>query len=156
MGQGYSIPEDELRGQAEADGITHLSTGAAIVHESKVLAVRRATDDFLGGSFELPGGGVDRGETFEEAVKREVTEETGLEVTAILGMFPGFEYTTPEKPHVRQFNFLASVKGTDVKLSHEHDQFVWVESDDEIDSLMASEQMKVYLKDALAVAVDLD
>lgn len=154
---GFVIPEDELRQQAAADNITHLATGIAVVNGQKVLAVRRAPDDFLGGSFELPGGGVEDGETFEQAVRRELREETGLEVAVFLGMFPGFDYSTPTKPSVRQFNFLVSVKNPQhVKLSKEHDQYAWLDSETGVDQLITTQAMRTCFTDALEVAADTD
>lgn len=155
MQTSFVIPEGALREQAKADGITHLSTGVAVVQGGRILVVRRAADDFLGGSCELPGGGVDEGESLHEAVTREVREETGLQVTEVLGMFPGFEYSTPKKPHVRQMNFLVRTATDDVHLSDEHDQYKWIESEEEVDALQATDAMKVCLKDALEVASDL-
>lgn len=153
--QQFAIPEDELRAQAETDGITHLVSGVAVVQDGKVLVLRRAADDFMGGLFELPGGGVEDGETLQQAVVREIAEEAGLNVTAILGMFPGFDYTTPTKPSVRQFNFLVSVQDPkQVKLSDEHDQSLWINVSD-VDTLEASDEMKQCFRDALEVAVDL-
>lgn len=144
----FVIPEKELRNQALADGITHVSTGVAIVKNGKVLAVRRAANDFLGGNFELPGGGVDPGETFLESVKREVFEETDLTVQRILGMFPGIEYATPNKPNVRQLNFLVESDGADVVLSKEHDRWQWVDLGD-LDKLTMTKSMKTCFKHAL-------
>lgn len=125
----YVIPEAELREHAAAEGITHLSTGVAVVRDGEILAVRREPNDFMGGEYELPGGGVDEGETLAESVAREVREETGLTVCTIVGMFPGFEYTTPKKPKVRQLNFVVETEGA-VVLSAEHDQYKWVDAEE--------------------------
>lgn len=144
------ISEQEIRSKAEADGMTHLSTGIAVIRDGKVLAVRRAADDFLGGSFELPGGGVDAGETLQESVERELLEETGLTVTRILGMFDGFEYATPKKPKVRQLNFLVEAGG-EVTLSTEHDSFVWADKMD-LGTLHMTGPMKHCFEDALVMA----
>jgi 8-oxo-dGTP diphosphatase len=56
----------------------YLAVSAAIFRAGRVLIVRRATPPL--GIYTLPGGGVELGETLEEAVIREVREETGLAI----------------------------------------------------------------------------
>lgn len=52
--------------------------------EGKILITRRSLDKkWAAGWWEVPGGGVLAGETPEQAVKREVHEETGLDVGAL-------------------------------------------------------------------------
>ncbi len=59
-----------------------LAVSAAIFRDGKVLIVRRARKPALG-VHTLPGGMVEPGETLMEAVKREVREETALEIAPI-------------------------------------------------------------------------
>jgi 8-oxo-dGTP diphosphatase len=60
----------------------YLAVSAAIFRDGRVLIVRRARSP-AHGLYTLPGGGVELGETLEEAVIREVREETALEVEPI-------------------------------------------------------------------------
>jgi 8-oxo-dGTP diphosphatase len=62
-------------------------TVTAIIEFSnnKILLVKRGTVVFKG-FWALPGGRVDAGETVEEAVVREVEEETGLQVKTVRKM----------------------------------------------------------------------
>ena len=59
-----------------------LAVSAAILRDGKVLIVRRARKPALG-VYTLPGGVVEAGETLEQAIVREVKEETALDIAPV-------------------------------------------------------------------------
>jgi len=59
-----------------------LAVSAAIVRDGQVLLVQRARPP-ANGLYSLPGGVVEVGETLEEAVRREVREETGMTIEPV-------------------------------------------------------------------------
>jgi ADP-ribose pyrophosphatase YjhB (NUDIX family) len=59
-----------------------LAVSAAIFRDGKVLIVRRGRAPAKG-VYTLPGGGVELGETLEQAVIREVREETALDIEPV-------------------------------------------------------------------------
>lgn len=65
-----------------------VGVGAVVIHEGKVLLIRRGKEP-LKGRWSVPGGTVELGETLEEALVREIGEETGLAVEprALLTVF---------------------------------------------------------------------
>jgi 8-oxo-dGTP pyrophosphatase MutT (NUDIX family) len=67
-GNKVPVPRSRLRLRAAVYGV--------IVHGGKVLLIRSRH----GGRYYLPGGGIEVGERIEDALKREVREETGIEV----------------------------------------------------------------------------
>jgi 8-oxo-dGTP diphosphatase len=59
-----------------------LGVGALIFRGDSVLLVERGKEP-LKGYWSLPGGVVEAGETLEQAIRREVREETGLEIEIV-------------------------------------------------------------------------
>jgi len=57
----------------------YVGVGAVIVHEGRVVLVKRRYEP-LAGKWSIPGGAVEIGETLEACVAREMLEETGFEV----------------------------------------------------------------------------
>jgi 8-oxo-dGTP diphosphatase len=53
--------------------------GGVLIHEGRVLLIRRGKEP-LRGRWVVPGGTVELGETLEQALVREMEEETGLRV----------------------------------------------------------------------------
>jgi ADP-ribose pyrophosphatase YjhB (NUDIX family) len=56
-----------------------VGVGAVVLDGNQVLLVRRGQEP-MKGEWSIPGGVLDLGETLESAVRREVLEETGLQV----------------------------------------------------------------------------
>jgi nucleoside triphosphatase len=85
----------------------------------------------FGGRFIVPGGHVEIGETFEEALKRELKEETGLDIK-VEKMLGFYEAIYPpdfyEKRHFIFFDFLCRLVGGRLKLDgRELTEAVWIE-----------------------------
>ncbi|MFB6878345.1 NUDIX hydrolase [Streptomyces sp. NPDC056323] len=120
---------EDLTRAAERDGIDKTVVGAVIADgDGKVLLLHRTADDYLGGLWELPSGGVDDGKNLTEALRREVAEETGLPVAAVGDYLGHFDYRSASGRANRQFNFTATVTEADrtVKLT-EHDAYLWAD-----------------------------
>jgi 8-oxo-dGTP diphosphatase len=69
-----------------------VGVGAVIVHDGRVVLIRRGKEP-LKGRWVVPGGTVEWGEGLEDALVREIQEETGLQVRprALLLVFDRIE-----------------------------------------------------------------
>ena len=95
------VNERELITEAAKVGIERLVVGALLVRRSKILVLRRKSEEFMGGMFELPSGKVEEGETLKDALKREVREETGLTLASVTDT--GFCHRYPVRPEWRKW-----------------------------------------------------
>ena len=95
---------------AAREGIEKTVVGAIISKGDRVLVPGCREDDFLGGLDELPSGHIDDGESVPDALRREVKEETGLEVDRILRLVGRFGYLTKGRQVTRRLNFAVDVK----------------------------------------------
>jgi len=91
-----------------------LAVDGIVPYEDGVVLIRRGNEPFKG-KLALPGGFVECGETVEEAVAREVREETGLRVrpAELVGV-----YSDPERDprgHVVSVCFLCEVEGGELR-----------------------------------------
>lgn len=107
----------------------YLAVSAAIIRDGKVLAVRRARKPALA-HYTLPGGGVETGETLHEAVRREVREETGLDIEPV-ALAGHREAIVPDaqgavKHHFVILCFASRLTGGDLKLNDELDDARWL------------------------------
>lgn len=80
------------------------------------------------GKWEFPGGKIDPGESFDEALLREVVEETGLTIS-IQGVAGTAESELPTAKLVYLI-LEGRVESGQVRLSSEHDDYVWVDPRD--------------------------
>lgn len=92
----------------------------------RVLLLRRQGIGYATGSWCLPGGKVDYGDTVELTVKKELAEETALECRSVRFLF--FQDSLPAtagRMHCINLYFECAVSGT-IRLNEESSEFAWV------------------------------
>jgi 8-oxo-dGTP diphosphatase len=109
-----------------------VGVGAVVLHESRVLLVKRGQAPALG-KWSLPGGLVDLGETTREAVVREVAEECGLRI-AVVDVAGVVERVVRDEAgriryHYVLVDYLAFPEGTRVAPGSDAADVRWVEVD---------------------------
>jgi ADP-ribose pyrophosphatase YjhB (NUDIX family) len=96
----FSINEESRRHPTRP----FLGVGALIFEDGNLLLVERAKEP-LKGYWSLPGGIVEAGEKLEDAIRREVLEETGLEVEP-LSIFEIFERIIPDAAGLAEYHYV--------------------------------------------------
>ena len=103
------------------------TVGALIVNKEGKILLAKSHKWF--DKYTLPGGHIELGETMEEALKREVREEVGLdiEVVEFLTMHEAiYAKEFYKKKHFIFFDFLCRAGEQRVKLDHDEIQdFIW-------------------------------
>jgi len=111
---------------AQNDQVQKLSVGAAIIHEGKLLILKRCSDDFMPNIYELPGGGLEKDESLLNALERELLEETNCAIDKVIGYIGHIDFLSASGLRTRRFNFLVQPKlPLSVQLT-EHEEYKWI------------------------------
>ena len=113
--------------------IFYVAAHALILNDDKkVLTLKRANcTDYMPLKWDIPGGTVEVGETIEDALIRELQEETGI---IIEPMYPIYVYSNlsqlPKRQTI-QIVYMCKYKSGDVILNPtEHIEYQWVNYND--------------------------
>jgi mutator protein MutT len=105
------------------------AVGAIVLEKGEVLLVRRDHAPALG-QWSLPGGRVEWGETLQEAVAREVREETGIDIE-VEGLAGIAERIVPDDDGAIEFHYVildfwAKPKTRDLVAGDDASEAKWV------------------------------
>jgi 8-oxo-dGTP diphosphatase len=106
-----------------------LGVGAVVVHAGRALLIRRGKEP-LRGRWVVPGGTVELGETLEDAVAREVCEETGLVVRPleVMTVFDAIERDGDAvRFHYVVVDYRCAFVSGDLRAGSDADDAAWVE-----------------------------
>ena len=98
-------------------------TAAVIERDGKVLIAKRATEDQLKGKWEFPGGKIEAGEGPRDCLKRELSEELGIE--AEIGDFICSSRYAYRHIEVELLAYRAAHLSGDIQ-PYVHDEIKWV------------------------------
>ena len=112
-----------------------------------LVVKRNENDNLYPGSWEFPGGHLEKGETLKEGLKRELEEEIGFTENfnpIITHYFDELKERNNELIHDLELDFIINVDSSkmDIKLSDEHSDYKWVTRD--------SEYLDDFIKDKLS------
>ncbi len=122
------MPERQRDSETSAESVTVVRVLAR--RGDRVLMLRRAAGDSLGGYLEFPGGKVDRLDDGRlerpiVALRRELHEEAGVQFAGRPRLVAQARRVSPRGKQVCELLFEAELADGDVRLSHEHDEWTW-------------------------------
>jgi 8-oxo-dGTP diphosphatase len=102
---------------------------AIIIHKNQVLCVQRSENklNYISKKWEFPGGKIEAGETKEETIKREISEELKMkinveeELITVSHQYPDF--------HLTMHSFICSSENNELTLT-EHIDYKWLDKNE--------------------------
>lgn len=119
-----------------------------LMHEGKILIVKRRDDDEeMGGFWEFPSGNAEEGVDLIKELNREIIEEVGIDISnQKLQILNLSQYNSEKKEYIKcsvQINYLINFETRpEINLSDEHVAYDWASQDDE--------RLDIFLKDIIA------
>lgn len=104
----------------------YVAVKALVCYGRKFLLIKRTTEargDYY--HWEFPGGRLEFGESPMQALKREINEETGLEVEKLI-LLNAWNSFKDECTEIIGLTYICTANGDNVMLSKEHSDYEWV------------------------------
>ncbi len=110
-----------------------VGVGGVAIAEGRALLIRRGSPP-LEGEWSIPGGMLEVGETIEEGVRRELAEETGLEVR-VVEFIEVFERIFPDqdgrtKYHFVILDYLCAVESGEARAASDVSDVAWAREEE--------------------------
>jgi bis(5'-nucleosidyl)-tetraphosphatase len=116
--------------------IEEISAGAVIYFEKANGERRYLALHYPAGHWDFPKGGVEDGESEEQAARREIREETGLTIESFVSNFKkkiDYHYRRADGlSHKQVIFFLARATSDRIQISYEHSGYEWLTFDQAI------------------------
>jgi 8-oxo-dGTP diphosphatase len=103
-------------------------TCAIITKNNKTLATQRSEKMSLPLKWEFPGGKVEKNETAEASLVREIFEELNLDIKIIGKLQPNLHKYSEDKV-IKLIPFICEIVKGEIKLL-EHSKFLWLQKDE--------------------------
>ena len=140
-----------------------VGVGGVVVHEGSALLIRRGGPP-MKGEWSIPGGMLEIGETLEQGVLRELSEETGLDVK-VIELIEVFERIFPAPPnadgspgdparpqyHFVILDYLCEMRGGTLAAGSDALEFAWAREEELVKFDLTAAAMRV-LRKAFAMA----
>lgn len=114
------------------DFVQRVAMKAVIVKDGRILLLREATtykDGTNIGRYGIPGGRIEPGEHWRDALRREVDEETGLTVEIGTPIYVGewFPMIKGVPTHIVALFLMCTPTSETITLGTDHDHYEWVD-----------------------------
>jgi len=121
-------------------------TGALILNENDEIFLMKSPK--WKNKWIVPGGHIENGETMKECVKREVKEETGLDIDDVefLTVLEGIPEDFERDAHFVFLNFVCRAKNQNVELDQrEGTKHVWIDPEDAVEELDLNDSTEEFI-----------
>ena len=126
-----------------------------IVYKRRALIIQRSNYSGRGdGEWDIPGGGLQFGESPLECLLREVKEEVGLTVCVDRMLYAMSFVSSPTRQNIGLF-YLSYTDSDNVILSHEHSHFLWA-TKKQIAELVSKTVLEDYDRNSVFEILDID
>jgi 8-oxo-dGTP diphosphatase len=114
------------------DAKLHIVAISGIVEKDKKALIVKRNDQEIAfpDKWTIPGGKLERGESIEATLKKEIREEVNLEIDKEIEFLSDFNFVRPDNYHVVGLCFVCKYKSGKVTLEKGLTEYKWVDRND--------------------------